>query len=51
MSGLSTGFLKKSNEYQRTWLRIDNKIAWELLYYTKEKLNTKLRGKRILAVI
>ncbi len=35
-------FLEKSNEYQRKWLCIDTKIAWELLNYAKEKLKTRL---------
>ena len=48
---LVLGFLKKSNEYQRTWLCIDTKIAWELLYYAKEKPKTRLRSNGILAIL
>jgi len=48
---LVPGFLKKSNKYQRTWLHIDTKIAWELLYHAKEKLKTRLQSNRILAII
>ena len=48
---LVLGFLEKSNEYQRTWLRIDTKIAWELLYYAKQKLKTGLQSNRILAIL
>jgi len=44
-------FLKKNNEYQRIWLCIDTKIARELLNYAKEKLKTRLRSSRILAVL
>ena len=48
---LIPGFLEKSNKYQRTWLRIDTKIAWELLYYAKEKPKTRLRSNGILAIL
>jgi hypothetical protein len=48
---LIPGFLKKSNKYQRTWLHIDAKIAWELLYYAKEKPKTRLRRNGILAIL
>jgi hypothetical protein len=48
---LVLGFLKKSNEYQRTWLCIDTKIAWELVYYAKEKPKTRLQSNRILAIL
>ncbi len=48
---LVLGFLKKSNEYQRTWLCIDTKIAWELLYYAKEKPKTRLRSNGILTIL
>ena len=43
--------LKKSSKYQRTWLCIDTKIAWELLYYAEEKLKTRLRSNGILAIL
>jgi len=48
---LVPGFLKKSNKYQRTWLRIDTKIGRELLYYAKEKPKTRLQSNRILAIL
>jgi hypothetical protein len=47
---LVPGILKKSSKYQRTWLCIDTKIAWELLYYAEEKLKTRLRSNGILAI-
>ena len=48
---LVPGFLKKSNKYQRTWLCIDTKIAWELLYYANEKPKTRLQSNGILAIL
>jgi hypothetical protein len=44
-------FLEKSSEYQRKWLRIDTKIALELLHYAKQKLKTGLRSNGILAIL
>jgi hypothetical protein len=44
-------FLEKSSEYQRKWLRIDTKIARELLYHAKEKLKTGLHTNGILAIL
>jgi len=48
---LVLGFLKKSSEYQMKWRRIDSKIAWELLYYAKEKVVTGLQSNGILAIL
>jgi hypothetical protein len=48
---LVLGFLKKSNKYQRTWLCIDTKIAWKLLYYANEKPKTRLQSNGILAIL
>ena len=47
---LVPGFLEKSSKYQRTWLCIDTKMAWEPLYYAKQKVENGLLSNGILVI-